>query len=381
MFSRAQLEVPKYARMVLLSEISDPKNDYNLNIPRYIDNSEEEDLQDIAAHLLGGIPNHDLDKLNAYWEVLPSLRVQLLEAGERAGYSRIKVDASQVKPTIFNHPEFTAFHQSITALFEKWKQKNLPLLAALKAGSHPKALIETLSEDLLATFADVRLFDRYDVYQALMTYWTETMQDDVYMIAIDGWTANPELIPEPLIIQRYFSAEQKEIETTSTEQEALSAQMEELNEEQGGEDGLLAGVMSDKGKVTKASIKARQKELTADDNDEADLLNRYLKLIEDAAEAGRKVKEAQKALDEKVATKYSKLSTNETKTLVIEDKWFGTLATEVDAQAQAIASQFANRIKELAERYSSPLPQLTNEVEALSSKVDTHLNKMGFAWK
>ena len=281
-FTRQLNNDPKYARMVSLAEISDPKNDYNLNIPRYIDNSEEEDLQDIAAHLLGGIPNHDLDKLNAYWEVLPSLRVQLFEAGERAGYSRMKVAAPQVKPTIFNHPEFTAFHQSITTLFEKWKQKNQPLLAALRAGSHPKALIETLSEDLLTAFADARLLDRYDVYQALMTYWTETMQDDVYMIAIDGWTANSELIPEPLIIQRYFSAEQKEIETLSAEQEALSAQMEELNEEHGGEDGLLADVMSDKGKVIKGNIKTRLKELTAEDNDEADLLNRYLKLIEDA---------------------------------------------------------------------------------------------------
>ena len=323
-----QLEAPKYSRMVPLSEISDPKNDYNLNIPRYIDNSEEEDLQDIAAHLLGGIPNHDLDKLNAYWEVLPSLRVQLFEAGERAGYSRMKVDASQVKPTIFNHPEFTAFHQSINALFEKWKQKNQPLLAALKAGSHPKALIETLSEDLLTAFADARLLDRYDVYQALMTYWTETMQDDVYMIAIDGWTANPELIPEPLIIQRYFSAEQKEIESLSAEQEVLSAEVEELNEEHGGEDGLLADVMSDKGKVIKGSIKTRLKELTAEDNDEADLLNRYLKLIEDAVISYRTTKDAQKKLDEKVAAKYAKLSTNETKTLVIEDKWFETLAAD-----------------------------------------------------
>ncbi len=387
-FTRQLDDDPKYARMVPLAEIRDPKNDYNLNIPRYIDNSEEEDLQDIAAHLLGGIPNHDLDKLKAYWKVLPSLQVQLFEAGARAGYNQMKVDASQVKPTIFNHPEFSAFNQGITALFSTWMKRNKPLLSALEAGSHPKALIETLSEDLLTAFAPAPLIDKYDVYQALMTYWSETMQDDVYMIAIDGWVANPELIPTELIVRRYFSAEQKGIETLSAEQEALTAQMDELNEEHGGDEGLLEEAKSEKGKVSKASIKARLKDLTMDDGrptmedkDEFDLLNRYLQLIEDAAEAGKKVKDAQKKLDELVAKKYAKLNADEIKALVIDDKWFTTLTAEVEAQTQSIATQFAGRLKELAERYGSPLPQLTDEVETLTSKVNTHLKKMGFAWK
>ena len=377
-----QLDVNKYARMVPLAEISDPKNDYNLNIPRYIDNSEEEDLQDIAAHLLGGIPNHDLDKLNAYWKVLPSLQVQLFEAGARAGYSQMKVEASQVKPTIFNHPEFSAFHQTITALFQKWMKKEKPLLSALEVGSHPKALIETPSEDLLTAFADARLLDKYDVYQNLMTYWTETMQDDVYMIAIDGWSANPELIPADLIVRRYFAAEQKQIETLTAEQEAMTAQMEELNEEHGGEEGLLAEVISDKGKVTKGSIKAWLIENgDVETQNIASLLNRYLQLIEDVVEAGKKVKDAQKKLDEVVSKKYAALSVDETKSLVIDDKWFATLAADMEAQTQAIATQFATRIKELAERYATPLPQLTDEVETLTSKVDAHLKAMGFAWK
>lgn len=386
-----QLDVPKYARMVPLAEISDPKNDYNLNIPRYIDNSEEEDLQDIAAHLLGGIPDHDIEKLNAYWKVLPSLQVQLFEAGARAGYSQMKVDASQVKPTIFNHPEFSAFNQGITALFETWMKRNKPLLSALEAGSHPKALIETLSEDLLTAFAPAPLIDKYDVYQALMTYWSETMQDDVYMIAIDGWAANPELIPAELIVRRYFHAEQKEIETLSAEQEALTAQMDELNEEHGGEDGLLSAVMNEKGKITKASIKAWLQVEThkhaSETQDFASLPMRYLQLIEDAVEAGKKVKDAQKKLDELVAKKYAALnvepqnSAAEIKTLVIDDKWFATLAAEVEAQTHTIATQFAGRIKELAERYASPLSQMSTRTSDLEEKVMQHITNMGFIYE
>ena len=99
-------------------------NDYNLNIPRYIDSSEAEDLQDIEAHLLGGIPNYDIDALDDYWQVFPTLKQQLFEAGPRAGYSQLRVDVAQIKPTIFTHPEFVAYIQTVTALFEQWQTSN-----------------------------------------------------------------------------------------------------------------------------------------------------------------------------------------------------------------------------------------------------------------
>jgi len=219
------------------------------------------------------------------------------------------------------------------------------------------------------------------------------------MIAIDGWSANPELIPADLIVRRYFSAEQKEIETLSAEQEALTAQMEELNEEHANEEGLLADAMNDKGKITKASLKAFIKAIADDDDVEtqnlasgsetqnvetqnlASLPTHYLNLIDEAAEAGRKVNDAQKKLDEKVAAKYAQLSVDEIKALVIDDKWFATLAANIEALVQAIATQFATRVKELAERYALPLPHLTSDVETLMDKVNTHLKKMGFSWK
>jgi type I restriction enzyme M protein len=381
-----QIETPKYARMVPLAEIE--ANDYNLNIPRYIDNAAEEDQQDIAAHLLGGIPKRDLDSLSAYWEVFPNLRRKLFEAGERSGYSQMKVDAAQVKATIFTHPEFESYNQMMTALLEKWMKKNRPLLTALEVGSHPKALIETLSENLLAAFADSPLMDAYDIYQHLMTYWAETMQDDVYMIATEGWSANPELIPEALIIQRYFAAEQKAIETLQAEQETITAQMEEMAEEQSVEGSLFEFAMNEKGTVTKASAKARVKELTtnsgrptADGKEEFDLLNRYLQLIESAAEAGKKLKDAQKELNNLVTAKYTVIKATDLVSLVLDDKWFAALTATVDTEIQNIASQLANRVQELAERYTAPLPEQVQAVDEFTSKVDTHLKNMGFTWK
>ena len=221
-----QLEVPRYSRMVPLAEISDPKNDFNLNLPRYIDSSEPEDLQDIDAHLRGGIPDRDIDALDRYWQVFPAVRALLFEPAGRPGYSRLKLPVADVKAAIFGHPEFTAFNASITAIFQKWRTANERRLRAIKPGDHPKALIETLSEDLLETFRAARLLDAYDVYQHLMDYWAETMQDDVYLLVQEGWKAvldgkpNTDLIPQPLIVARYFAAEQAAIEKLEADRDA-----------------------------------------------------------------------------------------------------------------------------------------------------------------
>src|SRR5216683_4690330 len=284
-----QIELPKYSRMVSVAEIA--ANDYNLNIPRYIDSTEAEDLHDIEAHLLGGIPNYDIHALDGYWQVFPTLKQQLFEAGPRAGYSQLRVDIAQIKPTIFTHPEFVAYTQAVTALFEQWQTSNTSCLIALGVGSHPKQLIEALSEDMLRVFAEARLIDTYDVYQHLMSYWAETMQDDVYMIALDGWKANSDLIPPQLIINRYFDADQQTIEKLEAAKETITHKMEEMDEEYGGEGGLLEEAKNEKGKITKASVKMRLKDIFAepDSTDEQAMLNAYLDLLEQETEANKKI--------------------------------------------------------------------------------------------
>jgi type I restriction-modification system DNA methylase subunit len=114
-----QLEVPRYARMVSLSEISDAKNDFNLNLPRYIDCTEPEDLQDIDGHLRGGIPDRDIDALGRYWEVVSGVRPLLFESAGRPGYSRLKLLVGEVKAAIFGHAEFAALDRQLDELKEE----------------------------------------------------------------------------------------------------------------------------------------------------------------------------------------------------------------------------------------------------------------------
>ena len=385
-----QMETSKYARMVPLAEVEG--NDFNLNLPRYIDSTEPEDLQDIAAHLMGGIPNADIDGLAAYWQVFPNVRKDLFQDAERAGYCHPKVAAAQVKAAIFGHPEFIAFNTQVTVLFGAWAAANTPLLTGIAQGQRPGALIGTLSESLLDTFrahaAIATLIDPYDVYQHLMDFWMETMQDDVWMIASDGWQAtqagkpNTDLIPPALIVARYFASEQKTIEELEAARDDFSRQMEELIEEHAGEDGLLSDAKNDKGKLTKVSAKVRLGDIKRDKDalDERKLLDIYLELAEREAAAGKTVKDAVKALDAKVAAKYGQFDVADIKTLVVNDKWLAALLMSVQGELDSVSQALTRRIKQLAERYAVPVNQLADDVETLAARVDGHLRKMGFAW-
>jgi len=181
-----RLETPKYSRMVSIAEIE--KNEFNLNLPRYIDSQQAEDMQDIEGHLRGGIPVRDVDALCRYWKVCPNLRQGLFKAN-RPGYVDLAVDKSAIKSMIYEHPEFAAFITGMNAHFDAWREKNAKTLRQLKADCHPKEVATALSEDLLAHYTGQPHIDNYDVYQHLMDYWAETMQDDCYLIAADGWNA------------------------------------------------------------------------------------------------------------------------------------------------------------------------------------------------
>jgi len=381
-----QADIPKYSRMVPLAEISDPKNDFNLNLLRYVDSTEPEDLQDIDGHLRGGIPDRDISDLDRYWQVFSNLRSKLFTPFNRPGYSVLKVAQADIKKSIFGHSEFEDFQQSVTKLFEKWKAIQTPILKEIAVGDRPKVLISALAEDLLVTFQKAKLLDPYDVYQHLTDYWAETMQDDVYLLVTEGWEAvldgkpNTDLIPTTLIVHRYFAADQTAIEQLEADRDTITRQMEELDEEHGGEDGLLADAKNEKGKLTKGSVKTRLEEIANDmvADDERKMVKGYLALIEKEAAANKKVKEAVKALDAKAGVKYGKLNEDEIKILVVDDKWMGTLAAVVQSELDRVSQALTARIKQLAERYAVPMPAIRGRVEELSAKVDAHLKKMGF---
>ncbi len=406
-FTKAEA-IPGYSRLVPFAEIV--RNDFNLNIPRYIDGSEPEDLQDISAHLHGGVPERDVDALGDFWAVMPTLRATLFGPNARAGYADPLVAPDQVRATIRNHPDFAAFRAQVTAILDGWIAANRPALEGIQQGDHPKDLIHSIAEDMLARFEAAPLIDKYEAYQRLMSYWADTMQDDVFIIAGDGWLAARELrearketgsdgkvkwleegdlvvgkarlvadvIPPALVIARLFPELQAKLDAATVRAEDLGREIDELVEEYGGEGGLLESALSDTGKLTAASVKARDKSGDAD-ADERKLLRQAAKLVADEAAAKKAAKEADTDLTEAVLKRYPRLTEAEIRTLVVEDKWLADITSAIDSEVEARTEALTARVRVLTERYGKTLPQIVDELAGLEARVVGHLAAMGVA--
>jgi type I restriction enzyme M protein len=319
----------------------------------------------------------------------------------RENYLDLAVEKAAIKSAIYDHPEFSAFIAGMNAHFTSWRTASAEQLKTLQAGFHPKQVIAELAEKLLAHYANRPLIDAYDVYQHLLDYWDATMQDDAYLIAADGWKAETyrivetkkskdgkvketdkgwtcDLVPKPLIVARFFAADQTRIDALYEKLDAREAELAELEEEHGGEDGLF----SELEKINKANVSARLKEIKGDKTakDEAAALNAWLKFEGEASSLKKQARDAEAALDLKALKQYPRLSEAEVKALVVDDKWLSALDAAIHGEMDRVSQALTQRVKQLAERYETPLPEMTARVAELEAKVEAHLQRMGFGF-
>ena len=436
-----QREVPGYSRIVPSTEIANEANDYNLNIPRYIDSSEPEDLHDLAAHLHGGIPNRDINALGAYWDVFPGLRELLFSPNGREGYSDARVEADEVRGVVLEHGEFKAYGERVRRVFDGWRRKHAPRLRELAVGDSPKALIRDLSEDLLHRFAGLPLLDRYGVYQCLMDYWDEVMQDDVYLVVTEGWGAgkqirraekgeDPEfsrkqgrkthkyvgtMIPTPLLITRFFSEQQASLDRLGEALAGASKDKAEFEEIHTADDGGLSGLEGKNG-VTKGNVNTRVGDLKVaalqaystgtpefvrakaitktkfgtrrwepgllDEEGlfaELDVLHEWLQYSIAESELRKELKSRTDRLLEQVETRYQGLTDSEIWTLVVDDKWVASVEGAIGRVVERLTGGLVDRVRVLEERYARPLPEVERRVEDYGARVEGHLRRMGVA--
>lgn len=403
-----QLEIDGYSRMVQMSEISDAKNDYNLNIPRYIDSSEPEDLQDLDAHLNGGIPNRDLDLLNEYWKAFPNLRTALFK-DDRPGYSDLAIEPEDVQQTILNSEDFKEFSSKVDAITEEWKSRWRETLESVGAETVPNDLIAEISEDLLARFKNVPLLDEYAVYEQLMSYWHESMHDDVVLIMGSGWVeaSKPrlaiddkerklkeepdlvigtgkkaskfkmDLIPPKLIVDRYFADDQRNLDDLIAQADQAAQELESFLEENAVEDGLLAEAMEDE-KISKTLVAKRLKAAKLEgEAEEITALNTVSKLYAADDKAKKAVKEAQAELDEAVLAKYPELSDSQVKTLVVDAKWMSTIGWHLTQVYRENSLTLALRLTQIGRRYSETIYELDAQLELIQQQVNFRLVEIG----
>ena len=397
---------PKYARFVPNDEIK-IKNDYNLNIPRYIDSSTPEDLQDIEAHLHGGIPAVDVDSMERYWTLFPKLKEKLFSP-LRDGYYKLNIDKDDVCSTVYADDEFSAYAERIDMAFDAWMGDVDNGLRNIDEFVEIKKYIVELSEILIAKYADIELVDKYDVYQVLLSYWQEVMADDVFVLVQDGYEAGREtediyeisedkktkkekkkykgwegkLIPKALIEAAFFSAERSKIDEAQAICDETQGKLDELVEEQTAEGGVLADYLNDKDAVDAKAVNAKIKELKKADlkSEELAILCEYSELSAKVKEYTKLIKDLNVAMDESCRAKYAELTIDKIKELLVNRKWYYAIFEGIKTLYVTTSHEIAGRVSELAERYEDTLPSLESDVASYEAKVKEHLNKMGFVW-
>lgn len=396
---------PKYARFVPNDEIK-IKNEYNLNIPRYIDSSTPEDLQDIEAHLHGGIPAADIESMGKYWELFPKLKEKLFSA-LREGYYQLNIPKDDVRNTVYNDAEFSAYADRIDGAFDGWCTQVDSGLRSIDENVNVKQYIVELAELLIAAFDGLELVDKHDVYEVLLSYWQEVMGDDVYLVSVDGYAAARKtenimgiytsgkkkgqervvgwegvLLPKSLIEKVFFAAERKAIDDAQAVAEETQSRLDELVEDQTGDEGYLKDHLNDKDKVDGKAVAARLKDLKKVDpnGEEYTVLKQYTDLSDAVSQQNKLVKELNALLEEKVKVKYALLTDEEILELLVNRKWYYSIFEGIKALYVTASHNMANRIIELAERYEYDLPYLAKEAELLEAKVKAHLERMGFVW-
>ena len=344
--------------------------------------------------------------MEKYWTLFPGLKAKLFSVMRR-GYYQLNIPKEYIRSAIYNDEEFSAYAERIDLAFDAWKEQVDADLRGIGAEVDVQKLIVDLSELLLARFDGLELVDKFDVYEVLLSYWQETMADDVFVLKYYGFDAGREwenivevtenkkgerkekvkgwegkLIPKALVEQMFFARERREIDNAKAVADETQSRLDELAEEQTGDDGYLKDYLNDKDKVDAKQVAARLKALkkSADDSEEWRVLNEYKELSETLKKQSAIVKELNAALDAALKEKYPTLTDAEVKELLVNRKWYYSIFDGIKALYVTASHSMANRITQLAERYENTLPQLEQEAADYEAKVRAHLERMGFAW-
>ncbi len=387
-------DIPHFCRMATWQEIE--ANDFNLNIPRYIAPRDTEVQQDLHAHLHGGLPASDINALGEYWNACPSLKDALL-ASEGNGYYQLSVGNDNIADVINNNDSYQARVADFDKLLNDWTNLVQPVMKALTKDVKPKKLIAEWSEAMLdMAKAHGGLVSPYDIYDLLMNYWADVMQDDCYMISNDGWTY-PEvkavrlndkgkqqavsyadiacdLVPVSLVLDEYFTAETAAIDTLRQQSTEKQSQMDELVEE--NRDAFCFNDGDEEAETIKVK-EADVRKAIKKGGESIKLWKDWLSIMEGKKKLDKERSEKEKQLTSAVVAKYAALTEDEIKTLVVDRKWLATIRRQELDLMQTVTHNLTAELSAIAQRYADTLPSLENSLAEHESKVMDWLKEMG----
>ena len=365
----SQQEIKGYSRLVPYSEILED-NAGNMNIPRYIQKIDDTLPQNIEAHLHGGIPEHDINTLDKIWNISPELKEKVLGLSDHNKY-KLNIALDNIEKFFEDDKALHAEKvKESTEFFEVWKNKAREMLLNVDSSTQPKKLVRELGDMILKDYENSLIVDKYSVFDCLMNYWNETLQDDIYIIKADGYEAGRgvsyqydkkgklknfegEIIPSEIIEWEYCQDKWEEIEALADEIEYLNSEIEDLRGE-------------------------------ADEEADDELTPETLKAISDKEKEvknlSREVKKLYKEFDEAILKKYSELSIDEIKHLLFDEKWTARLTQDINNEIESVLNSSMSRIVMIAERYVRTLGEIESDIEKSREAVRDVLKGMGYQW-
>ena len=401
-----------YARFVKYDEIKN-QNDYNLNISRYIENGNIEDIQDIEGHIKGGIPDVDIDSFNVYFDEFTNLKKSLFKS-LRSGYKKLKVNREDIREVIHNDNDYLEYQNKFNKIIKTYRKYAFEVLNSIDNSLDTKELIKVLSEKLITNFSKLTLLNKYDCYEVLLLYWNEIMNDDVLIIKQNGFEFakniefqykeskkkknddetkevkldkqtigfNGVLIPKELIINKFFQKERNAIEEINNQILKYDEEIETMIND-AEEDSSLYDIIVD-GKIKENDLKAKIKELEkeadikGDNKDDYDLLLKYLKCVEDRKENTKELKSKEKELEDIVLKKYDKLTLDEIKELLINRKWLDNIEKGLIDYYQTLSEKLTEGIETIVDRYEDTLIDIEDKLKNDEKLVLKDLKTMGY---
>ena len=382
----------KFSKLVSLDEIR--KNDYNLNIPRYVDSSEEAETWDIYASMFGGIPKEELSRLDDYWKAFPSLKDALFKE-ENPSYVQLKEGG--IDAIISDSDEVKAFKDSYK---EKFSDLEVFLKKELIEGIDNVNISkeeETIARELFSRLENIPLIDKYTAYQILDDNW-KIIQQDVESLQTEGLKAlsqvDPEtvmkkkdgkdqeivvgekghIIPFSLVQETHLSSELKDLKNMENELASITSRYEELLEEIPEDEKEKDFVNEDKDSFVLAQVK---KAIKAKDVDE-DVLN-VLKEVNKTAEREKElkslIKKGNDSLQKKTKAIIENLSEEEALSL-LGKKWFNPLLKQLEKLPESIISDLTNKIKALSEKYSTTLSDIDRQIRSTEKELISLLDEL-----
>ena len=384
--------VANFSRVVSRDEIRN--NNYNLNIPRYVDSSEKTESWDIFATMFGGIPKSELEDLSNFWNAFPNLKSDLFQEINASTY-QLKVP--DIKKAVFSHPEIQQFFETSRKVFSDIPQYMREELIDHINEVHVQREEEKLAQYIFKCLESMPLIDKYDAYEKLDTQW-QYIQTDIEILQTEGFDAAKQVDPNLVIkkksgkevevqegwlghvfpfelVQRELLADDvNSISGKENRLNEISAEIEELFEELPEEEKEKDFVNDAKDAFVNAKVKKAQNDETLD-LAVRDILKQVVSLQNEEKSLKSDVKSAVDNLQNKTKVKIEQLS-NAQVYMLLEKKWITPFIEQMQSLTQELVNELVQKIEQLSQKYDETLSDIDNEIKEAESTLASMLQDL-----